>query len=605
MDGEIILFIGMKRKFIYMVLIPVLMLGLSLTVSAYTVTPSVYRDTIEGYDEAYLRMYKAIAACEESADLTDLRIRDKDAVQIYSDIVGSCPEFFYLADRVAYGYTSSGLRRNVTKMNFIYTMDGEELERARMEYETELAYIVSLTDPAMSDAEKALWVHDYLISVTAYDESMTVFNAYGLFTGRTGVCQAYSLAYAAVMRELGVETVMVSSREMNHAWNQVKIGEHWYHVDLVYDDPAPDKTGRVNHDNFLLSDAGIAETMHYGWESSLKCGDESFADNIWDGVTARMVYLDGQWYYIDEETSTLAASLFDGRYRLEVYRFTEKWYVKGMDQHYWLGLHSGLADCLGHLMFNTPDRIMIYNPETGKMDIYMELPDIRIFGLDVCKNTLEYFAADSPEPADGEVRRYTVSDANIGSTVTILPFDDVNRMDPRYPAVRFVYEKGLFQGVSADRFAPDATLTRAMFVTVLGRLCGIDAEQYTEIRYTDVEAEQWYTPYVEWASREGIVNGIGGGLFDPMGEITHEQMYKIVARCGVRRGAGDMNFTENVLLYEDAETISDWALDGISYCMVNDLIEAEPGEALMPQEKATRGEAAEIVSRFALLGGIA
>ena len=52
MDGEIILFIGMKRKFIYMVLIPVLMLGLSLTVSAYTVTPSVYRDTIEGYDEA-------------------------------------------------------------------------------------------------------------------------------------------------------------------------------------------------------------------------------------------------------------------------------------------------------------------------------------------------------------------------------------------------------------------------------------------------------------------------------------------------------------------------------------------------------------------------
>ena len=593
----------MKRNLIYTVLLLFLMLTLSLSVSAYTVTPSVYRETIEGYDEAYVRMYMAIAEGAESADLTDLKLRDKDAVQIYSDIVGSCPEFFYLANRVAYGYTTSGLRRNVTKVNFIYTMEGEELERARLEYETELAYIVSLADSSMSDLEKALWVHDYLIASCEYDESQTVFDAYGLFTQRTGVCQAYSLAYAAVMRELGVETVMVSSKEMNHAWNLVKIGENWYHVDLIYDDPAPDRTGRVNHNNFLLDDTGIAETAHYGWESALKCEDASYTDNIWDGVTTRMVFLDGQWFYVDGDTSTLSASLIDGRYRLDIYSFTEKWYVKGMDQHYWLGLHTGLADCLDFLFFNTPDRIMVYNPDTGKMDVYMELPDTRIFGLGVYKNTLEYFTADSPD--DGKVREYAVSDANIGTKVTILPFDDVNRLDPWYAAVRFVYEKGLFQGVSAVKFAPDAPLTRAMFVTVLGRLCGIDTDQYGEIRYMDVEEGQWYTPYVEWASREGIVNGIGGGLFDPMGEITHEQMYKIVARCGVRLDAGDMNFAENVLLYEDAEDVADWAVDGISYCMINGLIGAQHGDSLLPQEKATRVEAAEIVSRFALLSGIA
>lgn len=595
----------MKRYLIYTVLVLACAFGLSLSVSAYTVTPSVYRESIAGYDEAYTRMYKAIADCEPSADLSDLKIRDSDAVQIYSDIVGSCPEFFYLGSRVAYGYTVNGLRRNVTKMNFIYTMEGEGLETARLEYETELAYIVSLADPAMNDLEKALWVHDYLIASYAYDESQTVYDAYGLFTKRTGVCQAYSLAYAAVMRELGVETVMVSSREMNHAWNLVKIGDDWYHVDLVYDDPTPDRTGRVNHVNFMLDDERITQTEppHYGWESAILCEDASYADNIWDSVSTRMIYMDRQWYYIDEETSSLVASLIDGRYPLNIYEFTDKWYVKGMQQHFWLGLYTGLSDCLGHLLFNTPDRMMIYSPGTGKMDVYMEFDDTRVFGSAVYKNTLEYFAAQSPE--EGEVREYSISDENIGSTVTILPFDDVNRLDAFYAAVRFVYERGLFQGVSAVKFAPDAPLTRAMFVTVLGRLCGVDPERYGEIRYTDIEPGQWYMPYVEWASREGIVNGIGGGLFDPMGEITHEQMYKIVARCGVRLGAGNMNFTENVLMYEDADEISDWAVDGISYCMVNGLIIAESGEPLNPGEKASRSEAAEIVSRFALLGGMA
>ena len=196
-----------------------------------------------------MRMYEAIEDGEESADLTDLRLLDSETVQIYSDIVGSCPEFFYLGNRIGYSYTRQSGKRYVTQVNFIYTMEAEERDAAKLEYETELAYIVSLADPAMTDLEKALWAHDYLIASCEYDNSQTIYDAYGLFTKRTGVCQAYSLAYIAVMRELGVETVMVTSRDMNHAWNMVKIGDNWYHADLVYDDPTPDRTGRVNHDN--------------------------------------------------------------------------------------------------------------------------------------------------------------------------------------------------------------------------------------------------------------------------------------------------------------------------------------------------------------------
>jgi len=361
----------------------------------------------------------------------------------------------------------------------------------------------------------------------------------------------------------------------------------------------------VNHDNFLLSDAGIAKTSqpHYGWDSALKAEDESYGESVWDGVTSRMILLDGLWYYVDQETSSLVSSLIDGRYRVDIYSFQEKWNVEGSSDRYWVGVYTGLSECLGHLFFNTQDSILIHNPENGKTDIYMEVTDDRIFGTAIHKNTLKYYIAVSPDDKDGVIREYAITDFNIGNTVTIMPFDDVSRMDPWYSAVRFVYERGLFQGVSSVKFAPDATLTRAMFVTVLGRLCGIDTEQYDAIRYTDVEAGQWYTPYVEWASLEGIVNGVGGGLFDPMGEITHEQMYKIVARCGVRLNAGDLDFADTVLVYEDAGAVSDWAVDGVSYCIKNNLIKTE-GE-LSPQVKSTRAEAAEIICRFAILCGIA
>ena len=594
-----------KRYLLYPILLLAALLGLTVTVSADIVTASPYRELIDGYDEAYLRMYEAIAAGEESADLTDLKIKAGDISRIYGDIVASCPEFFYLDSKIAYGYVTQGFRDYVTAVNFRYTMDESEREEASLNYEAELAYIVSLADPSMTELELALWAHDYIIASFSYDDSQTIFDAYRLFTERTGVCQADSLAYVAEMRELGVDAVMVSSPAMNHAWNLVKIDGVWYHVDLVYDDPSPDRIGRVLHENFLLDDEAIQKTEnpHYGWESAFRCS--SRAEGIWSGITSRMIYIERQWYYIDPKTSTFSVSLIDGRYRSDIYTFSDKWYVEGMTDRYWMGVFSGLSECLGYLFINTPQNVLIYAPDTGKMDIFIEETERRIFGSVIYKNTVEYLLASSPDDEAAETGIFTITDFNIHRTVTILPFDDVSRLDSYYSAVRYVYGKGLFQGVSSTKFAPDATLTRAMFVTVLGRLCGVDTEDYDDDYFLDVEPGQWYTPYVEWAARWGIVNGIGNSLFDPMGEITHEQMYKIVARCGVRLYAGDLDFEETVLLYEDRDAISDWAIDGVSYCMKNDLIVVEDDGVLAPAEKSTRAEAAEIVSRFAILCGIA
>ena len=577
---------------------------LTVSVSAnetYTVSP--YRETIRNYDGVFVRIYEAMAAGDASADLSPYKIDAGDIGQIYSDVLLASPELFYMDNTVTYFYNSRG---HVTEVEFNYRMDAEERKTALQMYEREVDYIVSLVDPAMSDAEKALFVHDYLIASFSYDTDVTNFDVISLFTERKGVCQAYSLAYMAVLRELGMDAVMVTSDEMGHAWNLVKVDGTWYHVDLSFDDPSPDLPGRVLHENFLLDDEGIRNSPdpHYGWKSSVRCPSASFKNAIWHGVTARMIRLNGQWYYIDPEEMSLAVSAFDGSGRADVYRFRNRWMTSYADSSYYVGVFSGLSECLGHLFVNTPYDIIIYSPATGHSNVYLEYTaEQKIFGSAIYKYTLEYFIADSPDGVRGYTDTFEITDFDEHAFGRELPFEDVLRLDPYYASVKFVYDRGLFRGVSAARFAPDAYLTRAMFVTVLGRLCGVDETMYADSSFADVENGQWYSPYVEWAAETGIVNGVGDNRFDPLGELTHEQMYRIVAMCGDYLNAGTSDISDALILYEDRAKISDWAFESVAYCRVNDLIGEKFSHKIYPTSKATRAEAADIISRFAILCG--
>ncbi len=568
-----------------------------------TYTASPYRDTIRNYDGVFVKMYEAMVEGAEFADLSPYKIDTTDVVRIYSDVLLASPELFYVDNTVTYFYNARGY---VTKVEFRYTMDVDEREEAMRLYEQEIDYIVSLVDPALSEAEKALFVHDYLIASYAYDTEEGNYDALSLFRERKGVCQAYSLAYMAILREFGMEVVMVTSDEMNHAWNLVKIEGSWYHVDLSFDDPSPDRLGRVMHDNFLLDDDGIkaTSTPHYGWGSAIRCLAKSWSNPIWTGVTARMVELDGQWYYIDPGTATLSVSAFDGSHRSDLFRFRERWSASSNGETYYVGVFSGLSECLGYLFVNTPYDIMIYSPRTGEMNIYLENTSEKlVFGSTIYKNSLEYIASDTPDGEHGFGATFEITDFIEESFGEVMPFNDVSRLDPYYASVKFVYSRGLFRGVSTTKFAPDAYLTRAMFVTVLGRLCGVDETLYGNVTFEDVEIGQWYSPYVEWAASSGIVNGMGDNRFDPLGEITHEQMYKIVAMCGEYLDAGTTETDTALILYEDRAKISDWAFDSVAYCKVNGLIGDKFLHKIYPTSKSTRAEAAEIISKFAILCG--
>ena len=562
---------------------------------------SGYRQSIASYDEIYNRTADAVDSGAETLNLYEYRITVEDFMRIYSDLFANAPEFFFLAPRVAY-HTADGLFSDIiVDVTFQYTMNREEREAASAFYEKEVSHIVSLVPQGLSDTEKALYVHDYLITAYAYDEGEMIYDTYTFLKTRTGVCQAYSLLYLRVMRELGVECAVVTRSEMRHAWNLVKLGGSWYHVDLVYDDPRPDRTGRVLHDYFLLSDDEIRERGHSGWSSTVKCTVSWPKDPIWRGVVSRMVWLDGRWYYIQNNERRLSSSLFDGSDLRALYSFENRWMVGDSPTRYWVGTFSGLSEWGGILYVNTAAEIVTIDPKTAVSTVYLrEDSEHDIYGSAVIKDTLDYMTASTPN-LEGTQNVHSVVVTGQVRSPDAIPFDDVLTTDPNYDAIRFVYERGLFNGISQTKFAPGATLTRAMFVTVLGRLCGVDPAAWTSTSFTDVPPGLWYSSYVEWAAQKGIVNGVGDSRFDPLGELTKEQMMKIVAYCGGMLGVGLEGNDDDLTAFTDRDALDAWAVEGAAWCAANDLLPSRT--ELDPKNTATRAEAASVIAGFARLAG--
>ncbi len=178
------------------------------------------------------------------------------------------------------------------------------------------------------------------------------------------------------------------------------------------------------------------------------------------------------------------------------------------------------------------------------------------------------------------------------------PFTDVSENASYYNAVRYVYMNGLFKGMSATEFGSETTMTRAMYVTVLGRLLNIDASLTAKSNFKDVENGEWYTAYVNWAAENGIVLGDGAGNFMPDKEITREEMMVILYRFAQFCGFDSSNLANVKLSYRDTKNISDWAIDAVKYCKKNNLTDVTVIGNIYPTREAKRYEVAEIIYKF-------
>ena len=180
--------------------------------------------------------------------------------------------------------------------------------------------------------------------------------------------------------------------------------------------------------------------------------------------------------------------------------------------------------------------------------------------------------------------------------VSGLPFKDVKTADWFYNDVKYVYEKGMMAGTAADVFAPNATTTRAMIVTILYRLEGSPAVTGTSA-FVDVPAGQWYTDAVNWAAANQIVNGTSATTFAPNDSITREQMAAILYRYAQYKGY-DVTKKADLSGYSDNGQVSAYAKDALAWANAAKLINGVTNTTLAPQGNATRAQVSAILHRF-------
>lgn len=182
-----------------------------------------------------------------------------------------------------------------------------------------------------------------------------------------------------------------------------------------------------------------------------------------------------------------------------------------------------------------------------------------------------------------------------------LPFKDVSINAWYFEPVKNCTEAGWMQGTGAIAFSPEATTTRAMFVTVLGRMDGIDETAWdTPTSFHDVEEDAWYTSYVAWADDAEIVAGFEDGSFRPHDQITREQMMMIVYNYARHIGEEvDPSPSPTLEAFSDYKTVSTWALDAAAWSVERKWIQGTGEGRLSPQANATRAQLAQLLQNIA------
>lgn len=176
-----------------------------------------------------------------------------------------------------------------------------------------------------------------------------------------------------------------------------------------------------------------------------------------------------------------------------------------------------------------------------------------------------------------------------------LPFTDVSTSDWFYSDVMFVYENGLFSGTDSRSFSPNASMTRAMLVTVLYRLEGEPAGTGSS-SFSDVCSGSYYEKAVAWATANGIVTGTGSTSFSPDAKVTREQLAAILYRYAQYKKLGT-DAGAKLDSFSDAGNVSGYASEALSWAVSEGLINGASGR-LMPKGDATRAQVAAILHRF-------
>ena len=419
---------------------------LSAAVTFNFAAPSIFvmasvDDTIASLSET---IKTGLQNYETAIDISKFEMApDQDNISRISEVLGyvrKMPEMFCIGfeDHISIQpiYAADG-SIILGQIKFTYTNTREEADALLEELGTKITEVIDETiTPGMTELQMALNLHDYLVLNTVYDTEGTIADrdggssAYDILICGNGVCEGYAQAYNMLLERVGISSIMVTSYDMNHAWNLVNIDNEWYHVDTTWDDPVPDAKGRVNHKYFLLSDDEIRTTnpdvgrnyIHDKWDSKgIEATSKKYDHAFWQPVSTEIFTRGDQWYFVSGEGEYSRYTESTGEVDNFVSLCDENWYVWGQYSAFWAGKYISLIISGDKVYFNTPTNIYKMNLDGSEKEsqCYINPYDTNgyVYGLRLDGNTI--YAIIKQEPSD-EGTLYEAMDVRFEKKVSVI-----------------------------------------------------------------------------------------------------------------------------------------------------------------------------------------
>ena len=191
-----------------------------------------------------------------------------------------------------------------------------------------------------------------------------------------------------------------------------------------------------------------------------------------------------------------------------------------------------------------------------------------------------------------------------GVTAPGTTFSDIKNHANK-AAIKALASRGIINGMSKNVFSPNKTMTRAEFAAIVTRALGLPAKDTKA--FTDVPSSKWYAGYIGAANSSGIVNGVGGGKFNPDGTITRQEAAAMVARaaklCGLDTSM-DAGATKDVLAqFGDYRSVASWAKESLAFCYYTNILD-QSALKIEPTKAILRCEIAQMLYNMLLTAGL-
>lgn len=222
-------------------------------------------NTIENEKEFVDQLREGMLQRKETVQLSFKGSRDdvneyvKQAVDevFHIDKDDTTTDYDYL--RFVYKGTEISIRGIVNSFSITYHIDYYETLEQTKEVDRIIAKVLKeLEIQKKSDYEKIKAIHDYIIVNSSYDVKMEKTSAYENLIDKKSICQGYALLTYKMMKEAGIDCRVITGKgkDVNHAWNIVKLDNKWYNIDCTWDDPlCDDQKSRLEYTYFLKSNA--------------------------------------------------------------------------------------------------------------------------------------------------------------------------------------------------------------------------------------------------------------------------------------------------------------------------------------------------------------